>query len=127
MLASLSPLTYSDSVHRYFTQLQIALEPTPDGPPDTYRVRTWGKVAPRLGLPKTVKLTSANDSPLPDPALLALHCAICCVMWSSGRADELMELLEDLEEVALLAPDGSSANLINVAVYRSLVMADGEI
>ncbi|TFK81067.1 hypothetical protein K466DRAFT_604815 [Polyporus arcularius HHB13444] len=114
-------ITLSATLHRYFTELQVGLEPVPDAP-HTYRVRTWGKVAPRLGLPKTVKLSTASGVPLPNPAYLALHCAICRVLWSSARAEELKEVLEDLEEVTLLAPDGSSANLINMAIYRSLAM-----
>ena len=92
--------------------------------PHTYTVRTWGKIAPRLGLPTTVKLSSASGAPLPNPAYLALHCAICKVLWSSARAVELKELLEDLEAVTLLAPDGSSANLINIAIYRSLALTE---
>ena len=111
------------SLHRYFTELQVALEPIPDAQ-HTYRVRTWGKVAPRLGLPKTVKLSSASGAPLPNPAYLALHCAICRVLWSSARAEELKAVLEELEEVTLLASDGSSANLINIAIYRSLALAE---
>ncbi|KAI0705077.1 hypothetical protein C8T65DRAFT_653143 [Cerioporus squamosus] len=114
-------ITLSATLYRYFTELQVALEPLPDTP-HTYRVRTWGKVAPRLGLPKTVRLSSASGAPLPNPAYLALHCAICRVLWSSSRAEELKEVLEELEEVTLLAPDGSSANLINIAIYRSLAM-----
>ena len=110
-------------LHRYFTELQVALEPVPDTP-HTYKVRTWGRVAPRLGLPKTVTLASASGAPLPNPTYLALHCAICKVLWSSARAEELKEVLEDLEEVTLLAPDGSSANLINIAIYRSLALAE---
>ncbi|KAI8993893.1 hypothetical protein BD414DRAFT_534974 [Trametes punicea] len=116
-------ITLSATVHRYFTELQVALEPLSDSP-HTYAVRTWGKVAPRLGLPKTVKLTSASPgATLPNPAYLALHCAICRVLWASARAEELKDVLDDLEEVALLAADGSSANLINIAIYRSLAFS----
>ena len=117
-------LTLSATCHRYFAALQLALEPAADGSVHSYRVRAWGPVAPRLGLPRTVKLASATGAPLPDPAFLALHCAVCRVLWASARAEELREVLEDLEEVALLAPDGSSANLINIAIYRSLALAD---
>ncbi|KAH9942469.1 uncharacterized protein BXZ73DRAFT_88040 [Epithele typhae] len=119
-------LTLSATVHRYFTELQIALEPMP-GNPLVCRVHTWGRVAPRLGLPKTVKLRSASGAPPPNSAYLALHCAICKVLWSSGRAQELKDVLDDLEEVTLLAPDGSSANLINIAIYKSLTLTDGDL
>ncbi|OJT12492.1 hypothetical protein TRAPUB_10969 [Trametes pubescens] len=116
-------ITLSATVHRYFTELQVALEPLLDTP-NTYTVRTWGKVAPRLGLPKTVKLASGTaGAPPPNPAYLALHCAICRVLWASARAEELKDVLDDLEEVALLAADGSSANLINIAIYRSLAFS----
>ncbi|KAI0665941.1 hypothetical protein C8Q78DRAFT_1072710 [Trametes maxima] len=119
-------ITLSATVHRYFTELQVALEPIPENP-HTYAVRTWGKVAPRLGLPKTVKLASASpDTPLPNPAYLALRCAVCRVLWASARAEELKDVLDDLEEVALLAADGSSANLINMAIYRSLAFSMAE-
>ncbi|PIL35860.1 hypothetical protein GSI_01520 [Ganoderma sinense ZZ0214-1] len=112
-------ITLSATLHRYFTAFQIALEPLPDVP-NAYKVLTWGKVAPRLGLPKTVKLSSPTDVPLPNPAYLALHAAICKLVWASARAEELTAVLDDLEEVTLLAEDGSSANLINIAIYRSL-------
>ena len=113
------------SLHRYFTELQVALEPVPDAP-NTYNVLTFGKVAPRLGLPKTIKLftSSATDAPLPNPAYLALHAAICRLVWASARAEELTDVLADLEDVTLLAEDGSSANLINIAIYRSLAAAE---
>ena len=106
-------------LHRYFTALQVALEPIPDVL-NTYKVLTWGKVAPRLGLPKTVKLFTQTDVPLPNPSYLALHAAVCKLVWASARAEELTAVLDDLEEVTLLAEDGSSANLINIAIYRSL-------
>ncbi|KAI1795684.1 hypothetical protein LXA43DRAFT_1167307 [Ganoderma leucocontextum] len=112
-------ITLSATLHRYFTALQVALEPIPDVP-NTYKVLTWGKVAPRLGLSKTVKLFTPTDVPLPNPAYLALHAAICKLVWASARAEELTAVLDDLEEVTLLAEDGSSANLINIAIYRSL-------
>ncbi|KAM5540234.1 hypothetical protein V8D89_006053 [Ganoderma adspersum] len=112
-------ITLSATLHRYFTALQVALEPIPDVP-NTYRVLTWGKVAPRLGLPKTVKLFTQTDVLLPNPAYLALHAAVCKLVWASARAEELTAVLDDLEEVTLLAEDGSSANLINIAIYRSL-------
>ncbi|KAI0368357.1 hypothetical protein BV20DRAFT_1022857 [Pilatotrama ljubarskyi] len=118
-------ITLSATVHRYFTELQVALEPIPDTP-HTYHVRTWGKVAPRLGLPKIIKLPTSSASPGPSPAYLALHCAICRVLWASARAEELKDVLDDLEEVALLAADGSSANLINIAIYRSLALSKAE-
>ena len=51
---------------------------------------------------------------------LALHAAVCKLVWASARAEELTAVLDDLEEVTLLAEDGSSANLINIAIYRSL-------
>ena len=114
------------SLHRYFTELQVALEPVPDVP-NSYTVLTFGKVAPRLGLPKTVKLftsSSATDAPLPNSAYLALHAAVCRLVWASARAEELTDVLADLEDVTLLAEDGSSANLINIAIYRSLAAAE---
>ncbi|KAI0744199.1 hypothetical protein C8Q80DRAFT_1272767 [Daedaleopsis nitida] len=120
-------VTLSATLYRYFTELQVALDPVPGSPSHTYKVRTWGKVAPRLGLPKTITLTSSSEIPLPNPAYLALHCAICRVLWSSARVEELKEVLEDLEEVILLASDGSSANLINIAIYRSLAIEEAQI
>ena len=114
------------SLHRYFTELQVALEPVSDAT-NTYNVLTFGKVAPRLGLPKTVKLftsSAATDAPLPNPAYLALHAAVCRLVWASARAEELTDVLADLEDVTLLAEDGSSANLINIAIYRSLAAAE---
>lgn len=78
----------------------------------------FGSFLRREDFVDVVDLTSSNASPPPNPAL---HCAICKVLWASGRGEELEEIFRDLDDFAELAEDGSSAKLFEYAIQRSLV------
>ena len=70
--------------------------------------------------PTTVTFTSATGDPLPHADFLALHCAICRVLHASGAAEALDLLFRDWGETMVLASDGSSADLLSVAMQRSI-------
>jgi hypothetical protein len=58
----------------------------------------------------------------PNPLYLKLHAALCKVMHASGRAEELIRILDDLNEAApsVLAANGDSAALLKMAMYRAI-------
>ena len=84
--------------------------------PDKYKIVTFGKVAPRLGFPKTVTLRSATGQSLPNPFYLATHCSICKVLWASGRAEALEETYSEWQDMSVLAEDGGSAEVLKLAL-----------
>jgi hypothetical protein len=91
------------------------------GLPNKYDVLVFGSLLRREDFVDVVDLTSSNDSPPPNPRYVALHCAICKVLWASGRGEELEELMRDMDDISVLAEDGSSAKLFEFAIQRSLI------
>ena len=81
---------------------------------------TFGKIAPKLGFPEAVMLKSATGQPLPNPFYLAIHCAICKVLWASGRAEALEQAFREWEDTSVLAEDGGSADVLMLAFQRPL-------
>jgi hypothetical protein len=130
-MSSLSPFR----AHKYFGELQLAFEAIPVprifpsfspysfyNPPqdvaDKYKLVRFGKIAPNLGFPETVMLESATGQPLPNPFYLAIHCAICKVLWASGRAEALEQAFREWEDTDVLAEDGGSAEVLTLALQR---------
>jgi len=87
---------------------------------DEYKLVTFGKIAPRAGFLETVMLKSATGQPLPNPFYLAIHCAICKVLWASGRAEALEQAFREWEDTSVLAEDGGSAELLMLALQRPI-------
>jgi hypothetical protein len=123
--------------HKVFSELQLAFEAVPVRPifsfllpysfynplqdvTGKYKLVTFGKIAPMIGLPETVLLKSATGQPLPNPFYLAIHCAICKVLWASGRAEALEQAFHELEETDVLAEDGGSAEVLMLALQRTI-------
>ena len=73
-----------------------------------------------LGFPGTVMLKSATGQPLPNPFYLAIHCAICKVLWASGRAEALEQAFREWEDTTVLAEDGGSADMLMLALQRTI-------
>ena len=88
--------------------------------PGKYKIVTFGKMAPRLGFPETVMLKSATGQPLPNPFYLAIHCAICKVLWASGRGEALEQAFHEWELTGVLAEDGGSADVLMLALQQHL-------
>jgi hypothetical protein len=61
--------------------------------------------------------------PLPDPALLALHAACCKVANMSGVTEWIQQHDYDLEDLKVLANDGTSADLLAYAIVRAIPVA----
>jgi len=65
-------------------------------------------------------LKSATGQPLPNPFYLAIHCAICKVLWASGRAEALEQAFREWEDTSVLAEDEGSVDVLILAFQRPL-------
>jgi hypothetical protein len=63
-----------------------------------------------------------KDLQPPDPRLLTLHAACARVAHMSGAAEAFNKLERDLEEIKVLAFDGSSARLLDHLLTPSAVV-----
>jgi len=83
---------------------------------DSYTLRAVDPVlSPLRHLPPapTITFTSTDPSlPLPNREYLKLHAAVCRVAHMCGAAGYLDQEDRDVDRVAVLARDGSSANLL---------------
>ncbi|KAG8906721.1 hypothetical protein FRB99_006319 [Tulasnella sp. 403] len=120
-------LTLNITAHHLFGALYIWLKPIPDRPNcyEIGRVPKLDRLVPELLLPAgtVIELTTPDEAnlPLPDPRYLALHAACAQIANVSGVAEYLKELVEELEDRAVLSEDGSSFRLLDHAL--SLVNA----
>ena len=57
--------------------------------------------------------SSEGDLELPDPQLLGLHAACARVAHMSGAAEAFDKLERDVEDIEVLASDGTSAHLLD--------------
>ena len=89
-------------------------------PANTYVIRSMKRI---LGVITTVTTFTSSDPELelPNPRYLKLHAAICRVAHMSGIAQYMDKYDRDLEELYVLAPDGSSAELFAAALQRYLL------
>ncbi|KAJ7710972.1 hypothetical protein B0H17DRAFT_914470 [Mycena rosella] len=121
-------LSLNSLFHTHFDALKLFLEPTEDGEvefchDDEYDVYIAYPRIARDG-PSRVKFVSlprqkgvdpdGTKYPLPDPRLLALHAVCARVAHMSGAAEVLDEFDRDVEEMGVLAADGSSINTLNL-------------
>jgi hypothetical protein len=54
--------------------------------------------------------------PLPAPELLALHATCCKVAHLSGAGKYIDKVYRDVEEIGVLAGDGTSGDILNYAL-----------
>ena len=54
-----------------------------------------------------------SNIPLPNSEYLRIHAAYCRVAHLSGAAEQMDEILEDLEDMRVLSKDGSSAHALS--------------
>ncbi|KAJ7673290.1 hypothetical protein DFH06DRAFT_1467646 [Mycena polygramma] len=118
-ILSLNPI-----LHAHFDALNLFLEPTADGEADKYDVHAAYPRIARQDMPGQVKFVSLPQTagldpngtkfPLPDPRLLALHAVCARVAHMSGAAEVLDKFDRDVEDVQVLAEDGSTAKLLDL-------------
>jgi len=102
-------------LHTHFDELWLWLEET--ATPNTYDVKA---VYPEIltGIPDRVTFSTPDPVkyPLPDPAALSLHAACARVTRLSGTAKYIDTVLRDMEDVSVLASDGSSAHVLELSL-----------
>ncbi len=67
--------------------------------------------------PATSDERESSRLALPNPRYLRLHAACCRVAHLSGAAEYLNEIYRELDEIQVLAADGSSAEVLSVALW----------
>ncbi|KAH8082004.1 hypothetical protein BXZ70DRAFT_995927 [Cristinia sonorae] len=121
-------LTMEQSLHDGFNSARLWLEPVADLL-DTYdlvysttikygMVPLPDRVTVEVN-PEMLKLCQEKGVPppeLPSPVLLGFRAACCRVLHMSGAADQIDLVLQDMEEVGVLAEDGSSAEFLLSAI-----------
>jgi hypothetical protein len=73
-------------------------------------------------LPEVVTFTSSDPErlPLPSPKLLALHATCSKVARMSGAAEYLDKFDRDMDDLDVLAPDGTSSAVLNHAIWEKM-------
>ena len=94
-----------------------------NGPPHTYNVRgrDWAVLAGTLS-----QVTFRSDDPSlppPNPRYLALHAACAKVAFMSGAAEHIDMIMRDIEDIKVLAADGSSAEVLALALQLCMATA----
>jgi len=106
--------TMAVDLHNSFDNLRLWFEHMTV---NTYRLHTLDpRLLPlqHLGPNPVITFTSTDHSlPLPNPEYLKLHAAVCRVAHMCGAADHLDQQDRDFDRTAVLARDGSSANLLS--------------
>ncbi|KAJ7083336.1 hypothetical protein B0H15DRAFT_889211 [Mycena belliarum] len=126
-------LTMRSDLHHLFDHLEFWLEEV-IGEENTYKVvsSTKNKVF-KMGLPLPTRVTfrvdpdmvtactaSETDLPaLPSPSLLAIRAACSRVAHMSGAAEQVEQILRDLEDTPVMAEDGGSAHLLKSRLLQS--------
>ncbi|KDQ49769.1 hypothetical protein JAAARDRAFT_142978 [Jaapia argillacea MUCL 33604] len=111
-------MTLQWDVHDFFDRLGLWFEKT--ATPNCYKVRTADPLFLYGLLSKMDKVTFTTPDPvklpLPSPELLALHAACAQVAHLSGAGEYVDRLLEDMEEMGVLAHDGTSSDVLHHAL-----------
>jgi hypothetical protein len=70
--------------------------------------------------PKSVTFTTPDQDklPVPSPDYLAIHAACAKVAHLSGAAECIDKLYEDMDDSETLAPDGTSASMLEHAIFE---------
>ncbi|KAI0757946.1 hypothetical protein C8Q74DRAFT_1451960 [Fomes fomentarius] len=119
-------MTLSVSIHGLFDDLNFWLEEV-EGKKDTYRTCLPSRIdnarrRKQLCLPPEVHFISHSvdnsEQALPDPRYLRLRAACCKVAHLSGAAEYLDEIYWDMDTIQVLAFDGSSAEVLDAALWR---------
>ena len=102
----------------------IVLEPDPNYPKPVEHTYNVCSRQPYIsaGLPATVTFTSAfPELPLPDPRYLALHAACAKVAHLSGAGEYIERTFRELDNMKVLASNGSSAEALSFALGKSCI------
>jgi len=106
-------MTMEHNAHDLFDRLNLWFEET--ATPNYYRVRTTKLLLP---VRENVMFTTPDPLklPLPSPDLLALHAACAQVAHLSGAGEYVDRILKDMEDICVLAHDGTSSEVLHHAL-----------
>ncbi|KAI0760556.1 hypothetical protein C8Q74DRAFT_1451463 [Fomes fomentarius] len=128
-------MTLGGDLHAWFDDMNIWLEEVEEKE-NTYRTclpSRLERMRESLHIPPEVHFIShsidivdgsnhdsaTSDAPaLPDPRYLRLRAACCRVAHLSGAAEYLDEIYRDMDTIQVLAVDGSSAEVLDAALWR---------
>ena len=77
---------------------------------------THGEIGIAGGVPREVHFVAYSDLPLPSPKYLRIHAHCCRIAHMSGAAEYLDIIYRDMEELKVLAADGTSADVLDIAI-----------
>ncbi|CDO78046.1 hypothetical protein BN946_scf184724.g10 [Trametes cinnabarina] len=116
-------MTLETIVHEQFDRLNLWFQEI-DGQENTYKVvlaPAAGNLPTVVPIPDQVTFVSHRpELPLPSPKYLRIHAACCRIAHLSGAAEHLDLIFRDMEELKVLAHDGSSAGVLAYALHRRL-------
>jgi len=110
-------MTMEKNVHDRFDRLELWLEETKT--PNQYCIKSFHRL---LRFDRLVEFSSPDPErfPVPSPKLLALHAACCKVAHMSGAAEYLDKYDRDLDDLHVLASDGTSFAVLDYAIWEKL-------
>lgn len=100
-------ITMLNVIHVYFGQFEIAFEAADTA--NTYRVVNYAPQKLIINLPQQVTFECHNNKyELPSPELLGIHATIAKILHASGQGEAISRILQDRDDTAVLARDGST-------------------
>ncbi|KAG8965648.1 hypothetical protein FRC03_000343 [Tulasnella sp. 419] len=112
-------MTMDLSMHDWFSSLQIWLETTEV--PNSYMLKSRYPALIRK-FPAIITFTSTdNRLPLPSPRYIGIHAACARVVHLSGAGKYIDGVFRDLEEMRMLATDGTSGDVLSLALSRTSI------
>ncbi|KAJ7166287.1 hypothetical protein C8R43DRAFT_1162659 [Mycena crocata] len=130
-------LTMRSDLHHLFDHLDFWLEEV-IGEENTYTIVSIKNKVFKVGLPPPTRVTfrvdpyvvttctasKTNLPALPSPSLLAIRAACSRVAHMSGAAEQVDQILRDLEDTPVMVEDGGSAHLLESRLLQSLRAID---
>ncbi|KAL7278641.1 hypothetical protein ACG7TL_007642 [Trametes sanguinea] len=114
-------MTLDVIVHEQFDRMNLWFQAI-DGQDNTYKVvlaPAVGGLARLVAIPEQVTFVAHRpELPLPSPKYLRVHAACCQIAHLSGAAAHLDVIFRDMEELKVLAQDGSSADVLTYALHH---------
>ncbi|EJF60899.1 hypothetical protein DICSQDRAFT_106992 [Dichomitus squalens LYAD-421 SS1] len=109
-------LTLDVAVHDRFDNMRLWFEEV-RGEENRYRVvLAPGLTHTLVGVPEQVKFVARHGLSVPSPKYIRVHAMCCRVAHMSGAAKYLDVLIRNMEELQVLAEDGTSADVLMYAL-----------
>ncbi|KAI0298233.1 hypothetical protein BC826DRAFT_1103163 [Russula brevipes] len=108
-------MTMQSDMHDAFNRLKFYLEATSQK--DCYETKCFGRPPPfQVFQFVTFTTNDPEHLPVPAPESLSLHATCCKVAHLSGAAEYIDMIYRDAGEMGVLAPDGTSSDMLGFAL-----------